>query len=67
MPHELRDEHLMIETLCYQLNAIREASPATSGLNRCCCVRMARGTSMPAFVASSMLICYILGDPLPWR
>lgn len=69
MPHESQDERLILEELCHQLNAIFEASPATPGLKTIAAIivaaRHARATSMPAFVASSMLARYILSDPLP--
>lgn len=69
MPHEPPDERLIIETLCHELNAVFEASPATAGLKTIAAIivaaRHARNTSMPAFVASSMLARYILNDPLP--
>jgi hypothetical protein len=58
-----------IETLCHQLQAVFDASSATPGLKTVTAIivaaRHARSTSMPAFVASSMLARYILNDPLP--
>ena len=69
MPHEPPDERLILEALCHQLNGVFETSPATPGLKTVAAIivaaRHARGTSMPAFVASSMLARYILSDPLP--
>jgi hypothetical protein len=69
VPHEPLDERLVIETLCQQLHAVFEASHATPGLKTIAAIivaaRRARSTSMPAFVASSMLARYIHSDPLP--
>jgi hypothetical protein len=62
------DERLLIETLCWQLDAVMDASSATPGLKTIIAVifaaRHARQTSMPAFVAASMISTYIArGDP----
>ena len=69
MPHESPDERMLIETLCHQLDAVFAASSATPGIKTIAAIivaaRHARNTSMPAFVASSMLARYILNDPLP--
>jgi hypothetical protein len=68
VPPEKPDERLVIETLCWQLNAVIDASNATPGLKTIAAIitaaRYARRTAMPAFVAASMLSGYIArGDP----
>ena len=66
MPDEKQDERLIIETLCHQLNAVIDASSATSGLKTIVTIifaaRYARRTAMPAYVAASMIADYILRD-----
>ena len=62
------DERLLIETLCWQLDAVMEASNATPGLKTIVALilaaRHARLTSMQASVAAAMLSSYIVrGDP----
>ena len=62
------DERLVIETLCWQLNEVMDASSATPGLKTIVAMiiaaRYARRTAMPASVASAMLSTYIVrGDP----
>ena len=62
------DERLLIETLCWQLDAVMEASNATPGLKTIVAIifaaKHARRTAMPAFVAAAMLSTYIVrGDP----
>ena len=62
------DERLLIETLCWQLNAVIDASNPTPGLKTVATIitaaRYARRTAMPAFVAASMITNYIVrGDP----
>jgi hypothetical protein len=68
VPPEKPDERLLIESLCCQLNKVIDASSATPGLKTIATIitaaRYARRTSMPAFVAASMLSGYIArGDP----
>ena len=68
MPPDKPDERLLIETLCWQLDAVMEASNATLGLKTIVAIitaaRYGRRTAMPAFVAASMLSSYIAkGDP----
>lgn len=68
MPPEKPDERLLIETLCWQLDAVMEASNATPGLKTIVAImiaeRHARRTSMPAFVAAAMFSTYIVrGEP----
>jgi len=65
---EKPDERLLIETLCWQLDAVMDASNASPGLKTIIAVifaaRHARRTAMPAFVAASMISTYIArGDP----
>ena len=62
------DERLIIQSLCWQLDAVMEASNATPGLKTIVAIifaaRHARRTAMPAFVAASMISTYIVrGDP----
>jgi hypothetical protein len=68
VPPEKPDERLLIETLCWQLNEVIDASNATAGLKTIAAIitaaRYARRTAMPAFLAASMLSGYIArGDP----
>ena len=63
------DERLLIETLCEQIQAVIDASSATSGLKTIVTIivaaRHARRTSMPAFVAAAMIADDIVrGDPV---
>ena len=65
---EKPDERLLIETLCWQLGEVMDASSATPGLKTIVAIifaaRYARRTAMPAFLAASMLSNYIAkGDP----
>lgn len=65
---EKPDERLLIETLCWQLDAVMDASNATPGLKTIVAMifaaQNARRTAMPAFVAASMISTYIVrGDP----
>jgi hypothetical protein len=62
------DERLIIQSLCWQLDAVMDASSATTGLKTIVAIifaaRHARRTAMPAFAAASMLTNYIArGDP----
>jgi hypothetical protein len=62
------DERMLIETLCWQLGEVMDASSATPGLKTIAAIitaaRYARRTAMPAFVAASMISTYIArGDP----
>jgi hypothetical protein len=62
------DERLLIETLCWQLGEVIDASNATPGLKTIATIitaaRYARRTAMPAFVAASLISTYIArGDP----
>jgi len=62
------DERLIIQSLCWQLDAAMEASNATPGLKAIIAIifaaRQARRTAMPAFAAAAMLSNYIArGDP----
>jgi hypothetical protein len=68
VPPEKPDERLLIDTLCWQLDAAMDASNATPGLKTIVAImiaaRHARQTSMPASVAAAMLSTYIVrGDP----
>ena len=68
MPPEKPDERLLIETLCWQLGEVIDASNAMPGLKTIAAIitaaRYARRTAMPAFLAASMLSNYIArGDP----
>ena len=68
MPPDKPDERLLIETLCWQLGEVIDASNATPGLKTIATIitaaRYARRTAMPAFLAASMLSGYIAkGDP----
>ena len=68
MPPDKPDERLLIETLCWQLGEVIDASSATPGLKTIVAImiaaRYARRTAMPAFVAAAMLSTYIVrGDP----
>ena len=68
MPPEKPDERLIIQSLCWQLDAVMEASNATPGLKTIIAIifaaRHARRTAMPAFAAAAMLSNYIArGDP----
>ena len=68
MPPEKPDERLIIETLCWQLNEVIDASSATPGLKTIIAIiiaaRYARRIAMPASVAAAMLSTYIVrGDP----
>jgi hypothetical protein len=65
---EKPDERMLIETLCWQLDAVMDASNATPGLKTIIAIifaaRHARQTSMQASVAAAMLSTYIVrGDP----
>ena len=65
---EKPDERLLIETLCWQLGEVMDASSATPGLKTIVAIifaaRYARRTAMPAFVAASVISTYIVrGDP----
>lgn len=69
MPPDKPDERLVIETLCWQLGEVIDASNATPGLKTIVAImiaaRYARRTAMPASVAAAMLSTYIVrGDPL---
>jgi hypothetical protein len=62
------DERMLIETLCWQLGEVLDASNATPGLKTIAAIitaaRYARRTAMPAFVAASMISTYTdRGDP----
>ena len=62
------DERLLIETLCWQLGEVMDASSATPGLKTIVAIimaaRYARRTGMPASVAAAMISTYIArGDP----
>ena len=62
------DERLIIQSLCSQLDAVMDASNASPGLKTIVAIilaaKRARRTSMPAFVAASMISTYITrGDP----
>ena len=68
MPPDKPDERLLIETLCWQLGEVIDASSATAGLKTIVAIviaaRYARHTAMPARVAAAMLSTYIVsGDP----
>ena len=68
MPSDKPDERLLIETLCWQIGEVIDASNATPGLKTIATIitaaRYARRTAMPAFLAASMLSNYIArGDP----
>ena len=68
MPPEKPDERLLIETLCWQLDAAMEASNSTPGLKTIATIiaaaRYASRTAMPPVVATAMLADYIRrGDP----
>ena len=68
MPPDKPDERLLIDSLCWQLGEVIDASNATPGLKTTATIitaaRYARRTAMPAFVAASMLSTYIArGDP----
>ena len=68
MPPDKPDERLLIETLCWQLGEVIDASNATPGLKTIATIitaaRYARRTAMPAFVAASLISTYISrGDP----
>jgi hypothetical protein len=68
VPPDKPDERLLIETLCWRLDAVMEASNATAGLKTIVAIiiaaRYARRTAMPASVATAMLSTYIVrGDP----
>ena len=68
MPPEKPDERLLIETLCWQLGEVMDASSAAPGLKTIAAImiaaRYARRTAMPASVAAAMLSTYIVrGDP----
>jgi hypothetical protein len=65
---EKPDERLLIETLCSQISQVLDASNSTPGLKTIATIimaaRYARRTTMPAFVAASMISTYIArGDP----
>jgi hypothetical protein len=62
------DERLVIETLCWRLQEVMDASSATPGLKTIVAIimaaRCARRTAMPASAAVAMLSTYIVrGDP----
>ena len=59
------DERLIIQSLCWQLDAVMEANNATPGLKTIIAIIFAaRRTAMPAFAAAAMLSNYIAnGDP----
>ena len=68
MPPDKPDERLLIETLCWQIGKVIDASNTTAGLKTIAVIitaaRYARRTAMPAFLAASMLSTYIVrGDP----
>ena len=68
MPPEKPDERLLIETLCWQIGEVMDASSATPGLKTIVAImiaaRHARRTAMPVSVAAAMLSTYIVrGDP----
>jgi hypothetical protein len=68
VPPDKPDERLLIETLCWQLGEVIDASNATPGLKTIATIitaaRYARRTAMPAFVAASLISTYIArGDP----
>jgi hypothetical protein len=68
VPPEKPDEPLLIETLCWQLGEVIDASNATPGLKTIIAIimaaRYARRTAMPPSVATAMLSTYIVrGDP----
>ena len=68
MPPDKPDERLLLETLCWQIGEVIDASNATPGLKTIATIitaaRYARRTAMPAFLAASMLSNYIAkGDP----
>ena len=69
MPPDKPDERLLMETLCWQLGEVMDASNAPPGLKTIVAImivaRYARRTAMPASVAAAMLSTYIVrGDPL---
>jgi hypothetical protein len=66
---EASDEREAIQGLCRQINAVIEASEATSGCRAVAALitaaRYASRSSMPAFVASAILADYMSrGDPV---
>jgi hypothetical protein len=68
VPHDKPDERMIIESLSAKIDAVLDASTATSGLKTIIAImtaaRYARRTSMPPTVAASMLSTYIArGDP----
>jgi hypothetical protein len=68
VPPEKPDERLLIETLCWQINEVMDASSASPGLKTIIAIimaaRYARRTAMPASVAAAMISTYVLrGDP----
>jgi hypothetical protein len=69
VPPDKPDERLLIETLCWQLSEVMDASSATPGLKTIAAImiaaRYARRTAMPASVAAAMISTYIVrGDPI---
>ena len=68
MPPEKPDERLLIETLCWQLGEVMDASSVTPGLKTIAATilaaRYARRTAMPSSAAAAMISTYIVrGDP----
>jgi len=68
VPPDKPDERLLIETLCWQLDAVMDTSNATPGLKTIVAMifaaKHARRTAMPASVAAAMISSYIVrGDP----